>query len=183
MGEIRDGIRADRAPQIEAARQLMRFMFDRIVDKGGNPYSEHCDRVEQRLPDWVTEDARCAALLHDIIEDTPVTADDLRADGFSDRTVWLVEKLSRRPEDGTYIEWIKAIAATGDAELIAIKLSDNIDNSDPDRIAALPPEQRDIVRRYERARRILEPALLISGRNLADAHSKSDPRPEPDKEG
>lgn len=178
---MRSGIREDQKTMLENARVLVRQLFEGIFDKGGKPYSEHCERVEQRLPDWVSEDARCAAVLHDVIEDTPTTGSDLIDAGFSFRTVHLVEKLSRRPEDGTYMDWIKAIATTGDAELIAIKLCDNLDNSDPERIAALPPEQRDIVRRYERARRILEPALIGSGRTLADA--PSNPHPTGDKEG
>lgn len=168
-----DGIRADQAPQIEAARKLVRELFAGIADKGGKPYAEHCERVEAALPTWVSDDARCAALLHDVVEDCGITGGDLRRMGFSDRTVWLVLMLSRMTKEITYIDWIRSIAATGDAELIAIKLSDNLDNSDPARIAALPPEQRDIVRRYERARRILEPALEGSGQNLADANSKS----------
>jgi hypothetical protein len=160
---------------ISRARRLAARLFEGVTDKGGKPYIGHCERVEARLPDWVSEDARCAALLHDVIEDTSTTGDDLISEGFSFRTVHLVEKVSRRPEDGTYIEWIRALAASGDAELIAIKLADNLDNSDPTRIAALPPEQRDIAKRYERARRLLEPALIGSGRSLADAKSKDLP--------
>lgn len=175
---ICDGIRELSSPQIEAARKLMRSLFEGILDKGGKPYAEHCERVEAGLPDWVSDDARCAALLHDVVEDCGITGGDLRRMCFSDRTVWLVLMLSRMTKETAYIDWIRSIAATGDAELIAIKLSDNIDNSDPVRIAALPPEQRDIVRRYERARRILEPALIGSGWTLADAHSKNPPEAE-----
>ena len=144
---------------IDSAKELAGRLFRGVVDKGGKPYVDHCLRVEARLPAWVTDDARCAAVLHDVIEDTPITREELLGLGFSERAVWIVDKLSRKPEDGSYMEWIRSIAATGDAELIAIKLSDNLDNSDPARIAALPPEQRDISKRYERARRILEPAL------------------------
>ncbi|MBN9453296.1 MAG: HD domain-containing protein [Bosea sp.] len=169
MSKILVGIREVRAPQIEAARKLIRELFDGITDKGGKPYAEHCERVEAALPVWVSDDARCAALLHDVVEDCGVTGGDLRRMGFSDRAVWLVLMLSRMFKEITYIDWIKSIAATGDAELIAIKLSDNLDNSDPVRIAALPPEQRDIARRYERARRILGPALENCKARLADA--------------
>lgn len=156
---------------LNRAKELAARLFNGVVDKGGKPYIDHCLRVETRLPAWVSDDARCAAVLHDVIEDTPMTREDLLASGFSQRSVWLVDKLSRKHEDGSYIEWIRSIAATGDAELIAIKLSDNLDNSDPARIEALPPQQRDIVKRYERARRILEPAL-------APTPSPTPPQPE-----
>lgn len=139
---------------VNKARKLVAELFAGIVDKGGHPYAEHCYRVAMRLPDTATEDEVCAALLHDVIEDTLWGADDLRRAGFSERTVSLVENLSR-PEGMTYMDWIRSIKATGDSGLIAIKMADNADNSDPVRIAQLPEDQRDIVKRYERARKIL----------------------------
>lgn len=141
--------------KITDARLLADALFQGVVDKGGKPYIGHCERVTSRLPDWVSDDERCAAMLHDVIEDTPTTAADLRRFGFSDRTVALVEQLSR-PAGVTYMDWIRQIKATGDRGLIAIKLADNADNSDPERIAQLPESERSILGRYERARRILE---------------------------
>jgi hypothetical protein len=52
-----------------------------------------------------------------------------------------------------------AFADSGDLGAIIIKLSDNEDNADPVRIAALPPEQRGVARRYERSMAILRAAL------------------------
>lgn len=139
---------------IAAARLVASILFDGVTDKGGKPYIGHCMRVMDRLPETATIAEKCAAILHDVIEDTNYTADDLRKRGFSDRTVWLVEQLSR-PAGVTYMDFIRKIKATGDAGLIAIKLADNADNSDPERIACLPEAERDIVKRYERARKIL----------------------------
>jgi (p)ppGpp synthase/HD superfamily hydrolase len=143
------------------------------TDKSGAPYWHHPVAVMEILqgmhPD-ATEDELHAALLHDVIEDTEVTAVDLIVAGYSERTVDLVVGLSRptgpRP---TYMDWIRSIAASGDHDLIRIKLADNIHNSHPDRIAQLPAEQRGIVVRYKRSMSILMAALEgHHGRAAAD---------------
>lgn len=141
-------------PTIDQTREYVARLFCGNVDKGGKPYHEHCYRVEAALPANATEDEHHAALLHDVIEDTDVTDVDLSRMGYADRTVALVMALSR-PKSLTYMDYIRTIAASGDPGLIAIKMADNADNSDPARIAALPEDERDIVRRYERARKIL----------------------------
>ena len=134
------------------------------TDKSGAPYWHHPVAVMEILqgmhPD-ATEDELHAALLHDVIEDTKFTAHDLRDLGYSDRTIALVSGLSRPTGDTrpSYMDWIRSIAGTGDRDLIRIKLADNMHNSHPDRIAQLPPEQRDIVNRYRRSMAILRAAL------------------------
>ena len=129
--------------------------------KGGEPYWTHPFAVMCLLPADATEDERHAALLHDVIEDCGVTASDLIARGYSPRTVWLVASLSRPvgEERPSYSEWIRSIAATGDRGLIRIKLADNEHNSQPDRVAKLPPEERGIVKRYEKSMAVLRQAL------------------------
>ena len=144
---------------VNKARALVEELFDGVTDKGGKPYVEHCIRVAEKLPHDAPEDAVCAALLHDVIEDCPgYNAVKLLALGFSERTVSLVQNLSR-PPGLTYMDWVCEIAASGDEWLIRIKLADNADNSDTARIAVLPPEQRGIIRRYERARAVLRHGL------------------------
>lgn len=135
--------------------------------KGGDPYWTHPVAVMRLLPADATEDERHAALLHDVLEDCGVTPDDLRASGYSERTIALVHGLSR-PEGKdrpSYMDWIRSIAASGDRGLIVIKLADNEHNSEPDRIEKLPPEERDIVKRYERSMRALRSALAAMSDN------------------
>lgn len=148
-------------PTISETEDLVARLFEGVVDKGGKPYADHCERVANSLPVDSTKDEVCAAFLHDVIEDTPTTAADLRALGYSERTIWLVERLTRAkgPDRPSYMDYIRGIAATRDRGLIAIKLADNADNSDPARIAQLPEAERGIADRYARARKILESAL------------------------
>ncbi|MSO75897.1 MAG: HD domain-containing protein [Alphaproteobacteria bacterium] len=128
------------------------------VDKGGNPYWLHPVSVMRRLGPDAAEPERLVALLHDIIEDTPVTANDLRAMGYGDDIVAAVEMLSR-PPGPTYMQWVKSLAASGNRLAIRVKIADNEDNSDPVRIALLAPEQQGIAKRYAGSLRVLRQAL------------------------
>jgi (p)ppGpp synthase/HD superfamily hydrolase len=141
-------------PTIAETTEYVEMLFKGVTDKGGKPYAEHCKRVMTLLPDWANEDMRHAALLHDVLEDTDVTAGLLAERGYSERVIRMVQMLSR-PDDIPYLEWIARLKATGDAEVIAVKLADNKDNSDPERVALLPEPERTNARRYQRAREIL----------------------------
>jgi hypothetical protein len=127
------------------------------TDKGGNPYWLHPVSVMRRLGEDASEAEKLTALLHDVIEDTHYTAENLLSMGYPAEVVTAVVVLSR-PEGPTYIDWIKSIAASGNRIAIRVKIADNEDNSDPARIAQLPPESRAIVRRYERSLQILRAA-------------------------
>lgn len=127
------------------------------TDKAGNPYWQHPVSVMRRLGPDASWQERQVALLHDVIEDTDHTAADLLALGYPPEVVDAVQLLSRPQGENrpTYMNWIRSIAASGNRLAIRVKIADNEDNSDPKRIAALPPEGRDIVGRYERSLRIL----------------------------
>lgn len=160
------------SPSIEQTRALAGWAHRAQTDKAGHPYIQHVERVANRvreklagldgiaIPQDEADDIVRAAYLHDIIEDTPFDAAALAGLGYGPRVVAMVEAVTRRPGDGlTYMDKIRLIAASGDIGAILIKLSDNEDNSDPVRIAALPPEQQGVAQRYERSMRILRAAL------------------------
>lgn len=73
------------------------------IDKSGLPYILHPLRVMLKM---TTEEERIIAVLHDVLEDTDVTAHDLSAEGFSDEIVEAVQALSRS-EDEDYHEFVK----------------------------------------------------------------------------
>ena len=50
-------------------------------DKSGQPYVFHPFHLAEQMTD---EKTTIVALLHDVVEDTSVTLDDLAAEGFSD---------------------------------------------------------------------------------------------------
>ncbi|MGP3927997.1 HD domain-containing protein [Streptomyces sp. 8N616] len=131
------------------------------TDRIGVPYVEHVRAVARALAP-AGERLAQAGLLHDIVEDTEWTLGGLLAAGVPAEVVTLVDAVTKKP--GTaYADMIRRIAADEGAALL--KIADNAHNSHPDRLAALPEEQRArLAAKYEDARAVLwpvvDPALL-----------------------
>ncbi|AXV10109.1 Guanosine-3',5'-bis(Diphosphate) 3'-pyrophosphohydrolase (plasmid) [Euzebya pacifica] len=123
------------------------------TDKAGRPYIGHVHRVLGHLPDDATDDHRVVAALHDVVEDTDVTLDQLRADGLTDTQAAAVDAMTRRadePKDDYY----RRVAANPIA--LVVKAADIDDNADPARLAVLDPDTRDrLAAKYTRARQAL----------------------------
>jgi len=105
----------------------------------GEPYMDHPDRVMLLLGDE-EPDLLAAALLHDTVEDTQLTREDLLDLGFSTRTVGLVDAVTRRkgqsrlPDqtvDETYREFTARVAKHHDKAAVTLKMADLADNTDP----------------------------------------------------
>jgi (p)ppGpp synthase/HD superfamily hydrolase len=79
------------------------------------------------------------AFLHDVVEDTAATLDDLRALNFPERVVEAVDALTRR-EGETPDDYYVRVRANRDA--LAVKLMDVRDNADPRRLALLDIDTR-----------------------------------------
>jgi (p)ppGpp synthase/HD superfamily hydrolase len=93
-------------------------------------------------------EARSAAVLHDVVEDTPVTAAQLREQGIPVRVVDAVVALTRREED-SYEAYIEALASNDLAR--RVKLADLADNLATN-LALLPsPRNAARIARYEAA--------------------------------
>lgn len=150
-------------PDIEKTKAFAEKLHRGQTDKAGAPYIGHVLRVYRNLlrlfPDASFDEQR-AALLHDVIEDCDVSADDLRSAGFSERTIAIVEAVTKRADDGlTYIERIERLVASGDISAMRVKIADLTDNSDPARLDLLTPEKAlSLGKRYGRALEILRAA-------------------------
>lgn len=114
-------------------------------DKAGEPYLLHALRVMLRMDE---DEARMAAVLHDVLEDTPTMADDLYAAGFSEAVVAAVEVLTRR-SDESYDVYIRRVAAHPLTR--RIKLADLEDNMDLRRLPRLTSADRRRLKRYRAA--------------------------------
>lgn len=118
-------------------------------DKVGQPYILHPIRVMLNVR---TDEERTVALLHDVIEDTPITFDDLRREGFSDLIIQAVRALTKHEGESR-----EAAAWRAVANPIArnVKLADVEDNMDLSRIPN--PTEADFARleEYKRVREIL----------------------------
>lgn len=128
------------------------------VDKLGRPYIAHPRRVAGRVG---TAEAKAAALLHDVIEDSPITAADLLAEGIPQSVVDCVILLTRR-DDVPEADYYRAIDVHPLARVV--KLADLADNSDPARLAQLAePTRSELRAKYGRAYTALgEPELAAA---------------------
>ena len=119
------------------------------LDKGGQPFIGHPLRVMASLamkgvPEWVLE----AAVLHDILEDTETTSENLLEFGITPEVIGIVELLTRDKRDN-YFDYIDRIKLSPVAAYI--KLADIEDNLDP----ARKVEGLDLTDRYKKAVNIL----------------------------
>lgn len=97
------------------------------VDKGGIPYIFHPYHLAEQMPDEYTT---CVALLHDVVEDTDVTIDDL-AKVFPKEVVEAVAMMTHG-ENEPYLEYVKRVSTNPIARIV--KLADLRHNSDETRM-------------------------------------------------
>jgi len=129
------------------------------VDQQGRDYFEHHLLPISALLRPFGEDATTAGLLHDVLEDTDATADDLRALGLPDAVVTAVESVTRRVDE-PYEALIERAAAHPLGRLV--KLADNWHNlSSNAELARHDPQKAARLRqRYEAARTRLTASLV-----------------------
>ncbi|CAM4340117.1 GTP pyrophosphokinase [Paenibacillus tarimensis] len=115
------------------------------TDRGGSPYVFHPIRLMLRA---VTGEEQIIAVLHDTIEDTSLTLDDLRKEGFSDSVVEAVDSLSRREEEDydTFILRIKQNPLAS-----RVKILDLLDNIEQTKKKKPSDKTRKRLDKYSRA--------------------------------
>ncbi len=99
--------------------------------KSGEPYYSHPIEVAYMVSDYnLKTDVIAVSILHDIIEDTKVTA-GMIVDNFSWRIAEMVDMLTRDRPDGTKLsieEILNNAYQKGDKEVLLIKLIDRLHN-------------------------------------------------------
>ena len=124
------------------------FAHEKQKDKGGKFYILHPLRVMLSMS---TEEEMIVAVLHDTLEDTSVTELDIEAH-FGTEILQAVKSVSR-DEGETYFEFIHRAKQNPIGK--QVKIQDILDNMRPERVACLPEAERGIVKRYEKALKIL----------------------------
>lgn len=123
------------------------------TDKSGMPYIFHPYHLAEQMNDEITT---CVALLHDVVEDTPITAEQLENE-FPPQVTEAVRLLTH-DKNISYFDYIRSIKKNPVAR--AVKLADLEHNSDQSRITdshAVSEEKREYwKKKYTRAREILE---------------------------
>lgn len=120
------------------------------VDKSGLPYVHHPFHLAEQMDD---EDSTVVALLHDVIEDTPYTFDDIEVMGFGEAVMGALRLLTH--EDSVpYLSYVKEIAKDPLAK--KVKLADLVHNSDLTRLDHEPTEKDlDRIEKYRKSMVIL----------------------------
>lgn len=122
------------------------------LDKGGVPYIFHPIHLAEQMPDELTT---IVALLHDVVEDTDLSLDDLAHD-FPPAVIDALRLLTHTP--GTnYLDYVRALR---DNPIAAnAKRADLLHNSDESRLALCPisdAEKTRLRQKYQKALTLLE---------------------------
>jgi (p)ppGpp synthase/HD superfamily hydrolase len=113
-------------------------------DRGGNPYILHPIKVMHYLK-TNDEELQCVALLHDVIEDTKTTWQDLKDIGCTDRVLDAVSALTKMPGQ-SYDDYKQKVFANEDA--MRVKSCDLRHNTDIRRLKGVTPKDIDRIAKY-----------------------------------
>ncbi len=123
-------------------------------DQAGMDYIDHPRRVAAHFDPVTQPDETAVAWLHDVLEDTSISAEDLLASGIPLNVVDAVQLLTkdaRETDLGAYYARIRTHPLA-----LAVKAADIDDNTDPSRSALLDPEVRNrLAKKYAKAREAL----------------------------
>ena len=120
------------------------------TDKNGIPYIYHPVHLAEQMD---SENTICVALLHDVVEDTSMTFEDLQAEGFSPEIIDSL-KLLTHDDAVPYMEYVKEIKKNPIAT--KVKLADLRHNSDLTRLDKVNEKALKRVEKYKKAIEMLE---------------------------
>ena len=131
----------------------MRIAFEahkNQMDKCGVPYVFHPIHLAEQMSDEATT---CVALLHDVVEDTPITFAELEEYGFDSNVIEALKLLTH--EDGVpYMDYVAALKHNKVAK--TVKLADLRHNSDMTRLDEIDDYAIKRAEKYKAAIKLLE---------------------------
>ena len=137
----------------EKTKKAMEIMYRQHAnqfDKAGVPYVFHPWHVAESQTD---ETRTIVALLHDVIEDTNMSLEDLRKEGFSEEVLEALKLLSH-DWSIDYFDYVKRLAENPIA--LDVKLADLKHNSDLTRLNEIKQEDLERKSRYDKCIEYLE---------------------------
>ena len=129
----------------ELALEIAKTAHAGQTDKAGLDYILHPLQVAAEV---TTDEEKAVALLHDIIEDTDVTASELLAKGLPDNVVEAVEALTKK-HNQNYAAYLAGVKKNRLAT--AVKLVDLKHNSDLSRLEKITQKDRERAEKYRKA--------------------------------
>lgn len=137
--------------QEQVAQEIATKAHRGQVDKAGIDYINHPATVAASV---ATVEEKAVAWLHDVVEDTRTTLDDLRRAGLSEEVVCAVDAMTHREGEEYLTEYIPRIKANALAR--SVKLADLAHNMDISRLGSLTDKDKARLAKYAEAKRILE---------------------------
>jgi len=134
---------------IDIALAIARKAHAGQVDKAGVDYIQHPLYVASQVK---TEQEKAVALLHDVLEDSDITAADLLAYGLSNEVVTAVQTLTKK-KGQSYQDYLEKVKSNNLARVV--KLADLKHNSDLSRLKSVTNTDYDRVEKYKNAIRYL----------------------------
>lgn len=134
-------------------KQAMKIAYEAHegqTDKSGIPYIFHPIHLAEQMTD---EDTCTVALLHDVVEDTHFTIDDLREQGFPKQITDAILLLSH-DKSVPYLDYVKGVRDNPIAR--TVKLTDLRHNSDMSRLDFVDEKTCERIDKYRKAIEILE---------------------------
>jgi (p)ppGpp synthase/HD superfamily hydrolase len=135
-------------PQTCAALRIAYDAHHGQTDKTGLPYIYHPLHLAEHIGD--DEVLIAVALLHDVVEDTDRSFDDLRSAGISDEVIEAL-KLLTHDDAVPYMEYVQAIKNSGNQTAIAVKLADLCHNANTWRLVEIDDKARARIEKYKAA--------------------------------
>ena len=136
-------------------KKALKISFDahkNQVDKSGMPYVYHPFHLAEQMDD---ELSTCVALLHDVVEDTDITLDELRNDGFPNEVIEALS-LMTHSDDVPYLDYVRAMKDNPIARKVKLAYLDH--NCDLSRFEIVDDKALERVNKYKQAILILERA-------------------------
>lgn len=129
---------------LNKAIEMAKIAHKGQVDKGDSPYIEHPFRVMNQMD---TEEEKIVGVLHDAVEDSNLTLEDLSLVGFSDLIIEAVDAITKR--EGEDIQHYLSRVMDNPIAL-KVKIADMTDNMDLTRIPNITEKDRERLRNYQK---------------------------------
>ncbi|MBE9044927.1 HD domain-containing protein [Pleurocapsales cyanobacterium LEGE 10410] len=129
---------------LDKAIEIAKIAHKGQVDKGGQPYIDHPLRVMNNLE---TVEEKIVAVLHDAVEDSDLTVEDLRAAGFSEVIVEAIAAITKQ-EGEKRKDYLKRVMDNPTA--LKVKIADMTDNADISRIPNPTDKDKERTRIYKK---------------------------------
>ena len=130
---------------VDLALSIARQAHEGQLDKAGVDYIKHPIYVASQVE---SEEEKAVALLHDVLEDSPITAEELLIAGLPVEVVTAVKLLTKKPMQDyqAYLETVKTNPLAR-----VVKLADLKHNSYLSRLPSITEKDRERLKKYKKA--------------------------------